>query len=118
MVAQPAPTVQPATDHAYQFTIVGRCSRCQRPEADHVKFSRLPDERGCTVDHASINSRFLIYEDGGGWTQCPVCATPVEPKMIDGNGPKGPSYGPGRGTITDRLAKKLGFIRWLSWSRP
>jgi len=114
----PEATVSPATDHAYQFTIVGRCSRCHRPEADHLQFNSIPDERGCTVDHRSIKTALLIGDGGLEWTTCPICFTPVEARMITGNGPIGPGYGPGRGSITERLARKLGFVRWLSWGRP
>lgn len=42
-----------------------------------------------------------------------VARTLVEPKAVTGNGPGGASWGRGRGSLTDRQKKRLGFVAFL-----
>jgi hypothetical protein len=48
----PAHDGRPPADHAYVFTIAGRCGTCQRTEVEHPTMLPAPDPMtACSVDH-------------------------------------------------------------------
>lgn len=110
---EPTVTDLPDTVHAYVFTVAGRCGSCGKPQDDHPLELDEAVTDGCTLDHRTITSFQLVGENGLEWTKCPRCQTYIEPKFSTGE-PVGQPWGKGRGSITDRLAKRLGFVDWLS----
>lgn len=105
---------RPDEEHAYVFTIAGRCLRCQRTEAEHVKMLPAPDPMtNCPADHRSISAGPLIGEAGLEWRRCPFCHVQVEPALRTGE-VIGPVYGPGRGDLTERVKKRL--RAWFGWT--
>lgn len=72
-------------DHAYVFSIAGRCQRCQNPKEAHPDFGPRDPVTQCAVDHRSITVRRLIGDGGEEWTRCPSCGTQVEPKIEAGD---------------------------------
>lgn len=105
---------RPQETHPYQFTITGRCLRCQRVEADHIKMAAMPAKNECSVDHNSITIRRLIGDEGESWTTCPQCHVQLEP-----NPPDVPikgarkQYGPGRLPFTQRHWDRMSTIKAL-----
>lgn len=108
-----APDRPPMEDHLYIWTITGHCVRCQRTQDAHPAVMQVePREPGsCAVDHASLRTALLINDGGLEWRRCPVCNSMIEPKLATGS-PVGAPWGIGRGIITARLSKVLGFHRW------
>ena len=96
----------PLADHEYRWTIAGRCARCQRTSLDHPVFKRGVESGECSVDHNSIASKLLINDGGLERTTCPICNMQVEPKLATGQ-PTGVTWGPGRGSLTQRHMDKL-----------
>lgn len=79
--------------HKYRFTVTGRCAECNQTESQHL--IELPEPvGGCTVDHNSITTRFLIGDKGNRWSSCPMCDTQVEPRTAKGRW-EGDKYVPG-----------------------
>lgn len=98
--------------HLYVYTIVGRCLRCQRTPQEHVMMLEQPDPMtGCPADHNSVDTKRLIGDAGWSWSRCPFCNVMVEPKLP--GAVTGPTYGPGRGDLTERLKTRLNG--WLGW---
>lgn len=105
--------------HAYVFTIVRRCLRCQRPPEDHVLMLHQPDPMtGCPADHNSIEAKRLIGDDGWSLARCPFCNVQVEPRLRSAEhslGPTGPTWGKGRGELTTRQREWLdGWFGWVA----
>lgn len=92
-----------APNHAYVWTMAGRCARCQRTLGEHLMFLANPEN--CNVDHASVTTSHT----GTRWTLCPMCGQQVEPKMATGELP-GPLWGKGRGGLSKRDIARLEFI--------
>lgn len=112
----PAPDPRPQESHAYVFNIAGTCGRCARPESQHVSFLPSPDPlTECPVNHNSIETKMLIGDGGMRWSHCPYCNVMVEARF-ESIGAQGVPYGKGRGAITTRLEKVLGFLAWR-WVR-
>lgn len=112
----PAPDPRPQETHAYAFTIAGLCSRCGRPESMHVSFLPKPDPlTECPIDHNSLETKLLIGDAGYRWSHCPYCNVMVE-KRYESIGAQGAAWGRGRGAITERAKKALGFLHYL-WLR-
>lgn len=120
-LSPPVPTVRPAPasrDHAYLFTIAGRCGQCQGFEDDHPIVG-LPDPMtGCDVDHNSIRTALLIGDGGQEWTRCPRCAAHIEPRLATGQY-GGRNEGRGRGYMTERHRDELARLvpAWLAGQR-
>lgn len=96
--------------HAYQFTMVGRCGACGQVEEQHPILLPRPDpDTECIIDHRSINTTFRVGEHGGEWSRCPDCGVMIEGAMAKGTA-VGPAGGLGRGVLTDRMKRRLGFV--------
>jgi hypothetical protein len=67
----------------------------------------------CTTDHRSIDSKFLIGDEGVVRTSCPICGVMVEPRSITGTGPQGATWEKGRGELTPRQKNRL--VGWSGW---
>ena len=119
VLSPPVPIVRAvARDHAYQFTIGGRCGECQGLEDDHPLIG-IPDPMtGCDVDHRSLRTALLIGDGGLEWASCPRCGAKVEPKMSTGF-PDGKAEGRGRGYFTQRHRNELEKLvpAWLKGDR-
>lgn len=102
-------------DHAYRWTIGGRCGQenCGRHEDDHPLILPRPSGDGCLIDHKSLNSRLLIGDKGMEWNRCPSCTDLVEPRLATGI-PVGAPWGPGRSVITGRQQFRLEFIKYMA----
>jgi hypothetical protein len=99
--------------HNFVFTMAGRCAICQRLEAEHLVLMDQPDPMtGCPADHKSISAALLIGERGLEWRRCPYCSVMVEGALRTGE-VTGVPYGPGRGSLTERLRKRL--QAWAGW---
>jgi hypothetical protein len=108
---------EPVADHAYVFTMAGRCLRCKLVESAHPKMlTRADPLTGCPADHNSIQPKVLIGDGGMERSRCPFCQVMVEPKAITGEGAVGNSLDRGRGVLTERLKKRLqGWVGWVDF---
>lgn len=119
-MSQEPPRQGQLQDHPYQWTIAGRCLRCQKTRLDHPVFKRGAESGECSVDHTSIASKLLVNDGGLERTTCPICNMQVEPKMATGQ-PVGKPSGRGRGDLTQRhidalvkLVSREKFEAWLA----
>lgn len=108
-----APDPRPQETHAFDPTLGGMCAKCQRPADRHLKLQDPDPMTECRVDHGSLETKQVLGLDGLRWTHCPYCNVMVEAKLATGQ-PDGPSYGRGRGAITARFEKVLGFYAYLA----
>lgn len=121
-----------AATHLYIPTIVGMCARCSLPGSIHPKVLQRPErpvaEEATTMVHPDepdpdeCSLRTNGTHDGklqaargndGGWSLCPMCGLPYEPKLITGNGPQGRPDERGRGDLSYR--QKVWLEGWFGW---
>lgn len=108
---------RPDDGHDYAFTVVGRCSRCQATEAEHLKMLPEPNPMtGCPADHTVLNAQLLIGEAGLEWRRCPYCHVMVEGALRTGD-VTGYKFGPGRGDLTASMQRRLkGWFGWFQFN--
>lgn len=124
-----------AGTHLYQPTMVGLCLRCHLPASIHpqvVTYQRPvaeehvpeattmahpdePDPNECSLRTDGTHDGKLTAARGneGGWSLCPMCGLPYEPKMVSGNGPQGRTDERGRGDLSFR--QKMWLEGWFGW---
>lgn len=68
---------------------------------------------GCVLDHDTIEARQVIGDAGLRWAHCPYCNVQVEARY-QSIGPQGVAWGKGRGAITERFERVLGFIAHMA----
>lgn len=109
---------EPVTDHLYIYTMAGGCGRrgCGLSKSLHPQYLESgPDPMTeCPINHSTIKDKGLLVGEHGAERQfCPSCHVMIEPKLATGE-PVGPKWGRGRGPIIDRMAKRLGFVAYLT----
>lgn len=93
-------------EHAYVFTIMGRCQRCGRTSPEHIQIDHAVPPGKCPVRHDSITQKGLsIGDEGLQWKTCPSCLTQIEPRMSLGE-PQGRADGIGRGWVSPRMRRR------------
>jgi hypothetical protein len=105
--------------HVFQRTLFGTCGTCGGREEQHPVLLDAPDPlTECVVNHNALVSKQVLGDEGLRWYRCPQCNIQVEAKMADGidapTGAVGPYWGPGRGSMTERLKDSL--RGWAGWA--